>query len=103
MKPDDLKLIAEWMGYSARTRGELNDVEIIVCDEHGESGYIYNPETNPAQLLEIVKRLLDRSYIIKHLSDGYYCFHWISEERPAYESFEQAVLQAALQKAKDNE
>lgn len=106
MKPEELKKIAEAMGYDA----EINEFEgeyVTIPVEYSIKGEgvfqevdIFNPESNPAQLIEVIKWLLSCGYTIDEGENGYYHVRH-DGIMVVYSSllFEQAILQAALKQA----
>jgi hypothetical protein len=90
-KPETLKAIAEAMGYSVYI-DEYHSVKI-----HGtptKISYPFNPETNPAQLMEVIKWLIDSGWKLGKEDDEYYFFSK-SINYLGSKSFEQAIMQAA--------
>ena len=103
MKPEDLKQLAEYMGYEA-TIGAIMEKEVVFIWHNGDET-LYSPHlTNAEQCLElIVKMKID----ISHLTETVVATH-IDEELSATnsaerESLNEAVTIAAITAIKEEE
>jgi hypothetical protein len=98
MKPEELKEIAEWMGYEAEVLS-CRWVRLVV----GAKRIKYDPAENADQLLEIIKRfddfesLKDNNIYTVRLSNDADLLNYYGVD----DSFEEAILKAALQAAKE--
>lgn len=114
--PGQLKKIAEWMGYDTRILDGGMPWGLVQINPEIIKGYIsykdeYDPAENPAQLLELIKKLLDIDYIIyqgayfngNDYGPMYYIelnVDGVDARRISKETLEDAVLAAAWEVCK---
>jgi hypothetical protein len=74
MKPEELKIIAEGMGYKAAKQPEYNDSNwrtgfVLLIYDKNKTFIEYNPLTNDTQCMEIMEKL--KSEISYNWRDGW--------------------------------
>ena len=62
MKPEQLKVIAEYMGYSVQESKVNSFNPVWTVGSSGVPSEPYNPLTNAEQSMELLKMLLDNNY-----------------------------------------
>ena len=111
MKPETLKKIAEAMGYDISEKFDfIPDPDTVYLGDCSATAFRmrncdkFNPTSNPAQLLEVVKLLVRYGWHIKYnLSESYYyvCNDYM-QKCFADESLETAIMLAAEKQVSTN-
>lgn len=101
METEQLRVIAEGMGYKTHKASSEPLIVYIFKNPSARlpSYYRYDPENNPIQLLEIIKKL---KIGILPYGDDCQAIARNGTEWGQWETLEEAVLQAALEVFKNN-
>jgi len=96
-----LKLIAEALGYNILHDQVFNDEIVILLEpEERHLPDRFTPETNPAQLVEVIKWLLKEGWKFQYLEGHGFRLRHTDKPYTTVASFEQAVMQAAAQQVR---
>ena len=114
MTPSELKELAEWLGKETFLvmDGRKADHCVIYIDppkphtmRYERRSIRYDPETNPDQMLEVIKKF--KTFQISNMGDHFLVRYSLSLDSgfgmSEGETFEQAILNAALQAARREE
>lgn len=104
MKPEQLKQIAEWVGYEAAIKprnvhGSVMDDVWLVYQEMW-----YKPKTSADESMELLKKLLDEGWVLDYSKK--FNLYTFTQKRTyrvkVNESLEQAILNAAWECVKND-